>query len=272
VLLFIAAAREKDVRNAFLGGRAGLERAARARAGCVTRASTHRRDLAPPARRDAFNAYVDAHQAEYVRRLAEFVAIPSVSADPARRPDVVRAVHHAKAAIEALGGTTALHDVGVQPDGLALPPILTASLGADPAKKTVLVYGHLDVQPAAKADGWATEPFVLTEKDGKLFGRGSTDDKGPVLAWLAAAEAFAAVGRPLPVNLRFCLEAMEESGSEGLEEFLASKPEVARGVDYTCISDNYWLSPTTRECAARQAPPLFPASGARPPSLSRRAR
>lgn len=188
---------------------------------------------------------MDANKGLYIQRLAEFVAIPSVSAEPARRPDVVRAVHYAKAAIEALGGTVQLHETGAQPDGLPLPPILTATLGADPAKKTVLVYGHLDVQPAAKSDGWNTEPFVLTEVDGKLFGRGSTDDKGPVLAWLAAVEAFAATGRALPVNLRFCLEAMEESGSEGLEEFLASKPAVCANVDYSCISDNYWLSSKT---------------------------
>ena len=54
-------------------------------------------------------------------------------------------------------------------------------LGTDPAKKTLLIYGHLDVQPAKKEDGWDTEPFVLTEKDGKLYGRGSTDDKKRVL-------------------------------------------------------------------------------------------
>ena len=54
-------------------------------------------------------------------------------------------------------------------------------LGTDPAKKTLLIYGHLDVQPAKKEDGWDTEPFVLTEKDGKLYGRGSTDDKLRVL-------------------------------------------------------------------------------------------
>lgn len=60
----------------------------------------------------------------------------------------------------------------------------------DPAKKTVCIYGHLDVQPALKEDGWNTDPFVLTEVDGKLYGRGSTDDKGPVLCWIHAIEAF----------------------------------------------------------------------------------
>ena len=64
------------------------------------------------------------------------------------------------------------------------------SLGSDPKKKTLLVYGHLDVQPAAKEDGWDYEPFVLTKDGDKLYGRGSTDDKGPVLGWLHAIQAF----------------------------------------------------------------------------------
>lgn len=112
----------------------------------------------------------------------------------------------------------------------------------DPKKKTVLLYGHLDVQPALLEDGWDTEPFVLTEKDGKLYGRGSTDDKGPVLCWLHAIEAFQAQKIQLPVNVKFVFEGMEESGSEGLDELLfARKDDFLSDIDYVCISDNYWL-------------------------------
>lgn len=104
------------------------------------------------------------------------------------------------------------------------------------------VYGHLDVQPALIEDGWDTEPFVLTERDGKLFGRGSTDDKGPVLCWLHAIEGFQTLGIDLPVNVKFIFEGMEESGSEGLDELLfARKDTFLADVDYVCISDNYWL-------------------------------
>jgi len=76
------------------------------------------------------------------------------------------------------------------PDGaqLDLPPICFAELGHDKSKKTILIYGHLDVQPALKSDGWDTEPFVLTEVDGKLYGRGSTDDK--VNVWGGVQELF----------------------------------------------------------------------------------
>ncbi len=89
----------------------------------------------------------------------------------------------------SLGATIdELVDPGRQtlPDGssIPLPPILLAHLGKDPKKKTLCVYGHLDVQPAALEDGWNTEPFKLIEKDGKLFGRGSTDDKGRTIFFL----------------------------------------------------------------------------------------
>lgn len=100
----------------------------------------------------------------------------------------------------------------------------------------------MDVQPALREDGWDTEPFVLTEKDGKLYGRGSTDDKGPVLCWIHAIEGFQALGIPIPVNIKFVFEGMEESGSEGLDELLfARKDDFLSDVDYVCISDNYWL-------------------------------
>ena len=65
------------------------------------------------------------------------------------------------------------------------------------------VYGHLDVQPAAKEDGWDTDPWVLTEVSGKLYGRGSTDDKGPVLGWIHALQCYQECGIELPVNFKW---------------------------------------------------------------------
>lgn len=76
------------------------------------------------------------------------------------------------------------------------------SIGNDASKKTVAIYGHLDVQPAALEDGWDTEPFVLTRKDEKLYGRGSSDDKGPVLAFIHAIEALQKSKNGLPVNVK----------------------------------------------------------------------
>ncbi|KAM9166638.1 cytosolic non-specific dipeptidase isoform 1-T1 [Pangshura tecta] len=190
--------------------------------------------------------YIDEHQDLYVQRLAQWVAIQSVSAWPEKRDEIKRMMEVAAKDIERLGGTTQLMDIGTQklPDGseIPLPPIILGKLGSDPQKKTVCVYGHLDVQPAALDDGWDSEPFTLVEKDGKLYGRGSTDDKGPVLAWLNALEAYQQTKQEIPVNIKFCLEGMEESGSEGLDELIvAQKDTFFKDVDYICISDNYWL-------------------------------
>ena len=75
-----------------------------------------------------------------------------------------------------------------------------------------------------------------------MYGRGSTDDKGPVIAWINAIEAYQKNGVDLPVNLKFCLEGMEESGSEGLDETVLGRTDFfGKEVDFVCISDNYWL-------------------------------
>lgn len=85
---------------------------------------------------------------------------------------------------------------------IQLSPVLIGKLGNDSSKTTICLYRHLDVQPADISDGWASEPFVLTEKNGKLYGRGSSDDKGPVLGWLNAIEAYQSTGTEIPVNLK----------------------------------------------------------------------
>jgi len=133
---------------------------------------------------------------------------------------------------------------------LQLPKVVLGRLGNDPNKKTVLVYGHFDVQPAAKSDGWTTEdPFILDiQSDGKLVGRGATDDKGPVLGWLNVLQWHHENKKELPVNLRCCFEGMEESASEGLDALIEREAKPGKwfhGVDYVCISDNYWLNTTT---------------------------
>lgn len=193
--------------------------------------------------------HFEANSDTYVKRLTEFVAIPSVSAEPARRPEITRAIQWFEKWCTDLGGHTELKDLGEQTlaDGtqLALPPVLLAEFGSDPAKKTLVVYGHLDVQPASMADGWDTDPWVLTELAGKLIGRGSTDDKGPTTCWLWVVEAYQKLGRDLPVNLRCVFEGMEESGSVGLPELVYKMarpggfldPQIC---DYVVISDNYY--------------------------------
>lgn len=195
---------------------------------------------------EAVFEHIDKSQDKYVKLLEEAVAIRSVSAWPEARPEVIRMVEWAKKLLEKLGATCTLKDLGQEdlPDKtkIPLPPVLLGQLGDDPKKKTLLVYGHLDVQPACKDDGWDTEPFVLTEKNGKMYGRGSTDDKGPVLGWINAIQAMQDLKMEIPVNLKFIFEGMEESGSIGLDDLVSSlKDSFLKGTDYVCISDNYWL-------------------------------
>lgn len=223
-----------------------------------------------------FFRYIDEHKQEYIKNLEEAVAIKSVSAWPDQRTEIVKMMKWADIKLKNLGATTELVDIGSQtlPDNseIPLPPVLLGILGSDLKKKTVLVYGHLDVQPALKEDGWDTDPFILTEKDGKLYGRGSTDDKGPVLCWLHTLQAYKALKIDIPVNIKvsfsnnkcflmlliitvlltnfilqqFVFEGMEESGSEGLDELLwKRKDSFLKDVDYVCISDNYWLGTKT---------------------------
>ena len=196
--------------------------------------------------------YVDDHVEIYKHRLKEAVAIPSVSADlDSHRLDIIAMMDWTKSHIERLHGNVELRENPCSTPEKPLPPILMAefpSLSSSGVKNkdlfTVCVYGHLDVQPAKKDDGWDTDPFTLTEIDDKLFGRGSTDDKGPALSWLWVVEAHQALGIELPVNLKLIYEGMEESGSIGMFETILSESKPGKfldDVDFFTISDNYWL-------------------------------
>lgn len=159
--------------------------------------------------------------------------------------------HFLEAELKALGAHVEARPLGPQPhkEHLDLPPVIVGRYGDDPKKRTILVYGHYDVQPALKEDGWATDPFTLTVDDkGRMYGRGSTDDKGPVLGWLNAIEAHQKAGIDFPVNLLMCFEGMEEYGSEGLDDFIkAEAKKFFKDADAVCISDNYWLG-TEKPC------------------------
>ena len=201
-----------------------------------------------------FFTHVDSSVSQYINELGEAVAIPSVSADlPTHLPDIIKMMDWTKAYIERLGGWVELmpNPKGTDDNGHELPPILLAEFKAtenSDTKKTVCCYAHLDVQPAAKEDGWDSDPFVLTERDDKLYGRGSTDDKGPALSWLWVIEAHRKLGVSLPVNIKLMFEGMEESGSDGMFEaiqLLSKEGKFLNDVDFFCISDNYWLGAKT---------------------------
>ncbi|SCV04688.1 LAME_0H20450g1_1 [Lachancea meyersii CBS 8951] len=186
----------------------------------------------------------------FIERLAEAVAIPAVSGDESLRPMVVKKAEFYRAELERLGfQDIKMKELGLQPPPvenpeLKLPPVVLARYGSDPAKKTVLLYGHYDVQPAALEDGWLSEPFklVVDEEKQLMRARGVSDDTGPVQGWLNVVDAHRELGLELPVNLITCFEGMEESGSIGLDKLIADEADkYFKGVDTVCISDNYWL-------------------------------
>src|SRR4051794_2632320 len=145
--------------------------------------------------------------------LAEFVAIPSVSLDPARVGDMRAAADWLAAQLAFANGRV------VETDGH--PVVLGERIVAD-GGPTVLVYGHYDVQPPGDETSWQTPPFEPTIRDGHLYGRGATDDKGPVVVALEASR------RSAGVNLRFLFEGEEEIGSPSLPRFLdAHRDELA---------------------------------------------
>jgi acetylornithine deacetylase/succinyl-diaminopimelate desuccinylase-like protein len=167
---------------------------------------------------------------DWFDELAEFLRIPSVSADPAHQADVRRAGDWVCALIRGAGGEAELVDFEGQP--LAVGEI-RASTGADSAR-TVLCYGHFDVQPPDPLDLWESEPFEPEIRGEYLYGRGVADDKGQLYLMLAAARELAAAGT-LPVNVRFVCDGEEETGGQSVLGFLGQDD---RGADAAVIFDS----------------------------------
>ncbi|XP_066480542.1 beta-Ala-His dipeptidase-like [Tiliqua scincoides] len=190
--------------------------------------------------------YIDSHQDQFVKTLKDWVAVESDSIQPELRKEIIRMIEKAAKHLEDLGATVKVAEISTQQqlDGqnIPLPPAILANLKKDPAKPTVCFYGHVDVMPAKKADGWETEPYNLTEISGNLYGRGASDNKGPVLAWINTVATFKELNIDIPVNIKFLLEGMEEAGSLGLEELIKENKAFFSDVDYIVISDNTWLS------------------------------
>jgi acetylornithine deacetylase/succinyl-diaminopimelate desuccinylase-like protein len=171
-------------------------------------------------------------QAERFRQeLHELLRIPSVSTDPAHAPDMERAAQWLVDHMAALG----LQNTAVMPTA-GYPVAYGEWLGAGPDKPTMLVYGHYDVVPAEMADGWETNPFEPVEKDGKIYARGATDDKGQLFIHVKALEAYLQSVGTAPVNVKFFIEGEEEVSSPNLVPFIKEHLELLRA-DVCVISD-----------------------------------
>jgi acetylornithine deacetylase/succinyl-diaminopimelate desuccinylase-like protein len=160
-------------------------------------------------------AHFEANGARIVDALVQFAAIPSVSTDPAHAADIDRAARWVADAISQAGPFA----VRTMPTG-GNPVVYAEWLGA-PGARTLLVYGHYDVQPPDPLDRWRSDPWTPTLRDGRLYARGVSDDKAPMLIPIEVARAFFAVGGTLPINIKLLFEGEEEIGSRHLDAFIA---------------------------------------------------
>ena len=167
-----------------------------------------------------WEAYLDREQPRFVAELLDFIRIPSVSAKPENIPDVVRAGEWVAARLTAAGAERA----EVLPTA-GHPVVCAEWLHAGADKPTVLIYGHFDVQPAEPFDLWETPPFDPQIREGRIWGRGASDDKGGMLIPILAFEAMLKTNGTLPVNVKFFFEGQEEIGSPDLPPFVAANAD-----------------------------------------------
>lgn len=186
---------------------------------------------------DKAKHYIEANKERFINELFELLRIPSVSAEAARKPDMLRCAEWLAAALVEAGADRA----EVMPtEG---NPIVYAEKIVDPKAKTVLVYGHYDVMPVDPREEWRTDPFEPTIENGRIRGRGADDDKGQLWMQVKAFEAMCATGT-LPCNVKFMLEGEEEIGSESLYGFCRQNKKLLKA-DIILVSDTSMLSMET---------------------------
>ncbi len=178
--------------------------------------------------------HIETNKERFLNELLDLLRIPSVSADPKYKADVARCAEMVKTRMEEAGlekveiCTTKGH------------PIVYGEKIIDPAKPTVLVYGHYDVQPADPLELWDSPPFEPVVKDGVIYARGSADDKGQFYMHVKAVEAMVKTGN-LPCNVKMMIEGEEEVGSENLGTFVKeNKKRLA--ADVVLISDTSMIA------------------------------
>jgi acetylornithine deacetylase/succinyl-diaminopimelate desuccinylase-like protein len=180
--------------------------------------------------------YAHTHAERFRRELHDLLRIPSVSTDPAFKSEVLRAANWL---------ASHLRNIGLKAETISTaghPLVYGEWMDAGEDAPTVLIYGHYDVQPASRAEGWDSEPFEPVEREGKIFARGATDDKGQFFTHIKAVEALLKAEGRLPVNVRFMIEGEEESGGKSIAQYLHTNPERFRA-DVCVISDSSMTDP-----------------------------
>ena len=179
--------------------------------------------------------YLKQNADRFVEELKDFLRIPTVSADPGCKPHLQRGAEFVHRQLANLGCRAEIVPT-------AGHPIVYGEWLKSPGAPTVMVYGHYDVQPADPLDLWTTPPFEPTLRDGCLYARGATDDKGQVFTHIKSAEAWLRTVGKLPVNLKYVIEGEEEVGSKNLEDFLNARREQLQ-CDVAVVSDTSQYGP-----------------------------
>jgi acetylornithine deacetylase/succinyl-diaminopimelate desuccinylase-like protein len=182
----------------------------------------------------AWKEYQEQHKERFLNELLDLLRIPSVSAKSEHKPDMLKCADAVKASLLAAGADTVTI---YETEG---HPIVYGEKMVDPSKPTVLVYGHYDVQPAEPLELWNSPAFEPTIIDGKIFARGSCDDKGQFYMHVKALETLVKTNT-LTNNIKFCIEGEEEIGSPNLGKFVAANKELLKA-DCVLISDTAMLS------------------------------
>ena len=180
-------------------------------------------------------SYFDAHAERARTELFEFLRIPSVSARSEHDGDTRRAAAWVRDALVAAGVPADIHETPGH-------PIVLGEWQGAPGAPTLLIYGHYDVQPAEPLELWDSPAFEPTVRDGRIYARGSVDDKGQLFLHVKALEAHLAATGTLPVNVLVLAEGEEEVGSEHLAAFIAAH-NARLACDAVVISDSAMFAP-----------------------------
>lgn len=179
--------------------------------------------------------FLAANADRFVSELCDLLRIPSVSADSSFRPEMRRGAEFVRDQLQAAGVQAEIVET-------AGHPIVYGSWEQAEGAPTALVYGHYDVQPPDPLDEWVTPPFEPDLRDGYVYARGATDDKGQMFTHIKSVEGWMKTAGRLPVNVKFVIEGEEEVGSNNLERFLEDNRERVR-CDVAVISDTSQYAP-----------------------------
>ncbi|MEN8724895.1 MAG: M20/M25/M40 family metallo-hydrolase [Lentimonas sp.] len=170
--------------------------------------------------------------------LKDYIRFPSVSTDPAYAEGMLGARNYAKGLLEGLGFEVEVIET-------ELHPVLLAERHGDPSWPHVVIYGHYDVQPADPFELWTSDAFEPTVRDGRLYGRGTADNKGPTIVHMTALSRIFEAHPNLPVNLTYVIEGEEEIGSPSMPKFFDRYTERLSKADFMLVSDTG--SPSTEQ-------------------------